>query len=381
MELSGWLGPRFFSDNSRLGQRGVETPADLTNTLAVGGRVGWPLLDGRLIPEVELALAPSTTEPYDIGVLWLEPRLTVRYQWASTRRLRPFLAIGAAMPISLSGNSERFAHQVLGAGTVGGGATLWTGKGFALRLDARLALVPGVSPVVTVEGELGVGVSFTLGGKAPRRPRPVAARPDRDGDGVEDLVDACPQRPEDRDGFEDQDGCPDIDNDRDTVLDIVDKCPLEQETYNGIADDDGCPDTLPPELEGILGPIPSANYAAGAVAITRTGAMTTSFDRIAAVLLAHPGLIVRLIGHADDQEAATEVPGPDGELPEPGAAALELGRQRAALGRELLIVRGVPEERVRVESRGADEPLSDEPTPAARQANRRLELQLIVPDR
>jgi hypothetical protein len=33
--------------------------------------------------------------------------------------------------------------------------------------------------------------------------------------------------PEDFDGFEDENGCPDPDNDRDGILDVNDDCPLE----------------------------------------------------------------------------------------------------------------------------------------------------------
>ena len=47
---------------------------------------------------------------------------------------------------------------------------------------------------------------------------------------------------EDRDGFQDQDGCPEEDNDGDGVVDASDKCPNEAEKINGVDDDDGCPD-------------------------------------------------------------------------------------------------------------------------------------------
>jgi outer membrane protein OmpA-like peptidoglycan-associated protein len=65
---------------------------------------------------------------------------------------------------------------------------------------------------------------------------------DMDGDGVADLSDACPMEPEDRDQFQDWDGCPDEDNDNDGVIDRIDRCPLEAENINGIIDIDGCPD-------------------------------------------------------------------------------------------------------------------------------------------
>jgi outer membrane protein OmpA-like peptidoglycan-associated protein len=67
---------------------------------------------------------------------------------------------------------------------------------------------------------------------------------DRDGDGIKDDVDKCPDEPEDRDGFQDEDGCPDPDNDIDHILDRDDACPNDPETMNGIADADGCPDGL-----------------------------------------------------------------------------------------------------------------------------------------
>jgi len=65
---------------------------------------------------------------------------------------------------------------------------------------------------------------------------------DRDGDGVPDSDDQCPDDPEDRDAFQDTDGCPDPDNDADGIPDTDDKCPNEPEDVDGSQDDDGCPD-------------------------------------------------------------------------------------------------------------------------------------------
>lgn len=65
---------------------------------------------------------------------------------------------------------------------------------------------------------------------------------DDDGDGIADASDACPCAAEDLDGFEDEDGCPDADNDNDCIQDACDACPMEAERYNGTEDEDGCPD-------------------------------------------------------------------------------------------------------------------------------------------
>ena len=75
--------------------------------------------------------------------------------------------------------------------------------------------------------------------------------PDNDLDKVVDVVDSCPLEPEDRDGFEDHDGCPDPDNDKDGILDVNDKCPLLPEDRDGFEDEDGCPD-LDNDKDGIL---------------------------------------------------------------------------------------------------------------------------------
>jgi len=66
--------------------------------------------------------------------------------------------------------------------------------------------------------------------------------PDADGDGIPDETDQCPNEPEDKDRFEDDDGCPDPDNDNDGILDVDDKCPNDPEDIDGFEDEDGCPD-------------------------------------------------------------------------------------------------------------------------------------------
>jgi len=83
---------------------------------------------------------------------------------------------------------------------------------------------------------------------APQCPPPLEVEalacisPDRDRDGIPNKSDRCPTEPEDKDGFEDSDGCPDPDNDKDGIADAQDRCPNEPEDKNGFKDTDGCPD-------------------------------------------------------------------------------------------------------------------------------------------
>lgn len=65
---------------------------------------------------------------------------------------------------------------------------------------------------------------------------------DKDKDGIKDNEDRCPENPEDYDGFEDHDGCPEYDNDADGIPDTLDKCPNDKEDIDGFEDEDGCPD-------------------------------------------------------------------------------------------------------------------------------------------
>jgi hypothetical protein len=65
---------------------------------------------------------------------------------------------------------------------------------------------------------------------------------DADQDGIEDVKDECAELAEDRDGFQDSDGCPDFDNDDDGVGDDTDKCAGEKEDADGFEDEDGCLD-------------------------------------------------------------------------------------------------------------------------------------------
>jgi outer membrane protein OmpA-like peptidoglycan-associated protein len=85
-----------------------------------------------------------------------------------------------------------------------------------------------------------LGISYSLFGNK-----------DSDEDGILNDIDQCPDEPEDYDGFEDDDGCPDLDNDGDGILDISDKCPDKPENKDGFQDDDGCPD-IDIDRDGIL---------------------------------------------------------------------------------------------------------------------------------
>jgi OOP family OmpA-OmpF porin len=68
---------------------------------------------------------------------------------------------------------------------------------------------------------------------------------DQDADGIPDRSDKCVHLPEDRDGFQDEDGCADDDNDGDMIVDEDDRCPREAAEWGQDEDEDGCTDPDP----------------------------------------------------------------------------------------------------------------------------------------
>jgi outer membrane protein OmpA-like peptidoglycan-associated protein len=193
--------------------------------------------------------------------------------------------------------------------------------------------------------------------------KPAADKRDRDGDGVPDAIDLCPDEPEDRDGFEDEDGCPDPDNDKDRILDKDDKCPNEPETYNGYLDEDGCPDhgivvitkCEFPIIEKIYFPSGSARLQAASRPI---------LDAIAGTLQGNPQVKkLEIQGHTDAREAAS------------------LGQARAIAVEKYLTEHGVDPERFTSKGYGSTRPVDANRTGEGRARNRRVELFILDRDK
>jgi len=199
--------------------------------------------------------------------------------------------------------------------------------------------------------------------EAPPPPPPVEH--DSDGDGLVDSRDKCPQEAEDLDGFEDDDGCPDPDNDQDGIPDRLDKCPNEPETINNVDDEDGCPDQgavkvrITAEKIEILDKV---FFETGKAVIK-----PVSFDilnQVATVMRHHPDITrMRVEGHTDDK-------GSD-------AANLKLSQKRSEAVRAYLIKQAVEEHRLEARGYGEGKPIASNKTEAGRAENRRVEFTIL----
>ncbi|HEY5948597.1 MAG TPA: OmpA family protein, partial [Kofleriaceae bacterium] len=180
---------------------------------------------------------------------------------------------------------------------------------------------------------------------------------DNDHDGILDVDDSCPDTAEDRDSFDDSDGCPEADNDRDRVPDAYDKCPNEPETFNGYEDDDGCPDRGRVVVtSSALEVLDQVYFAKASDTVKATSGAI--LDAIAATLRGNPDIVkVEVGGHASDDE---------GE-------AWALSSRRASAVRDALIQRGVASKRLVIVPYGSTRPLDSHGADSARDKNRRVD--------
>src|SRR4051812_17325147 len=212
--------------------------------------------------------------------------------------------------------------------------------------------------------------------------------PDMDHDGILDAVDKCPTEPEDKDGFEDTDGCPDLDNDKDGIPDKTDKCPNEPEDKDGFEDADGCPDPDndkdgvpdgkdkcpndpgPPESDGCPKKYEHIVVTQEKIELKQKIFFDTDkatiqprsyslLDEVASVLRSRPTMTVRIEGHTDSRGTRTH--------------NMKLSAARAGSVKQHLVGLGVDAARLDAQGFGPDQPIETNKTAAGREKNRRVE--------
>ena len=203
---------------------------------------------------------------------------------------------------------------------------------------------------------------------------------DNDGDGYLDIYDKCPDEAEDFDGEDDEDGCPDIDRDGDGILDMNDKCPDKPEDFDGFMDEDGCPDPdndgdgvpdsrdeCPNTPKGVaVGPngcpLPKVELVAVMINFDFdkddiTDQAAAKLDAVVKMMMADEDITVEIAGHADDIGTA----GYNQALSERRAAAVEAYLEGAGIHVDRAVTVGY----------GDTDPLVPNATEEARAENRR----------
>ncbi|MGH1346584.1 MAG: thrombospondin type 3 repeat-containing protein [Nannocystales bacterium] len=210
---------------------------------------------------------------------------------------------GADSPVALRGGFRWQTRGGLVMQLWGGGSVLSSVglPSMQVGLSAAFAPIRRVRTEPAFEGSERPGAAAlardhdrALMASMDRPPATLPPRPaDPDGDGVLARADLCPTVPEDRDGTQDGDGCPELDDDRDGIPDVVDLCPAAPEVINGYRDLDGCPDRRLADGKGETFEtfearqlLPALHFAEGSAAVDPT--MGAQLDEIAELLRLNP---------------------------------------------------------------------------------------------
>jgi len=422
VEVGGTAGLHIFSESNALGSpasNDVAEPVHQANSAMFGARLGF-YFTSMLGVELEAGVIPTeSTGPqgsvtFDIWDFTARANVIAQFRTENPENnIIPFVTLGGGfmrvVDIGTIDDSLWEKNDTKGLGFLGIGAKYRAGGGWGVRVDVRGFLVPAHGDSsVTTEAEILLGLYRAFGGvKKAEKPEPTKTTttnddpdndgvtgeadkcpnepedkdgfqdedgcpdPDNDSDGVPDTADKCPGEPEDKDNFQDDDGCPDPDNDADGVPDAADKCADQPETRNGFQDDDGCPDEVPAQLSAIMGPVAGVNFKVNSADLLP--ASNKALDKVAAVLAEVPDVHVEIQAHTDDQT-------PKGKFTDNDA----LSQARADAVKQYLVKKGVTEDRLVARGYAATTPVQD-PTglkgaklAAARRANQRVELKLVT---
>jgi OmpA-OmpF porin, OOP family len=330
-----------------------------------------------------------------------------------------------------------------------GSTVVADGDAFFSRRSTPFELLFGAHYKVTDDVRLGAGIGpgLTRGFGSPQlrgllslewAPEPAkeplvlppAPEKDRDGDGIFDKVDACPDTPGEKNADAAKNGCPPGDRDKDGILDQDDACPDEpgiqsddpkkhgcprpDSDKDGIFDDEdacvdepgertanpatnGCPPPKDTDKDTIIDPedacpqspgprdadpkkngCPAARVEQGQIKILERVEFennsaklrpesTRILEAVLAVLTEHPELTkLSVEGHTDNRGG--------------GNHNLDLSRRRAAAVAKWLTDRGIAKERLGSKGLGMTKPIDSNDTDAGRQNNRRVEFHILEKD-
>jgi outer membrane protein OmpA-like peptidoglycan-associated protein len=202
-------------------------------------------------------------------------------------------------------------------------------------------------------------------GEASDDPTKNGCPPDRDGDGIIDEQDACPDVKGKRSSDPEQNGCPG-DTDGDGIRDDKDACPREKGKPDPDPSKNGCPALV--------------RVTAGEIVILQQVQFKTASDvilpasddllqQVAAVLKEHPELTkLEIQGHTDSRGNA--------------AYNQALSQRRAASVVKWLTTRGgIEASRLSPKGYGKDEPIDSNDTEEGRQRNRRVQFKILATDK
>lgn len=402
-EVGAFGGVYLYSKYNEIG-RYVDDNNAPKNAFTFGLRLGYALNNTFSI-ESEGGMAFSEARTSNSNIKLATYRIQALAHVMELGMVRPFAVLGFQGLSSFDAENAKVLYRDTDAGPyVGVGSKFELRSDFGLRIDARYSMMSGVrGHNYASDFEFSGGLYYRFGASpepqpepappaheppAPVTPEPVVVQePDSDGDGIVDSQDKCPNEPEDKDGFQDADGCIDDndgdgvadgddecsadagvpalrgcpDSDNDGIANNKDKCPQEPETRNGFEDDDGCPDIIPDAVKKFTGRIEGIKFKTESDLILKES--FPILNRAADVLIAYLSVRMEISGHTDDKGKRD--------------MNVDLSRRRAESVRTYFIGKGIAADRLTAVGYGPDKPLVDNKTAKGRSENRRVEFQIL----
>jgi OOP family OmpA-OmpF porin len=193
-------------------------------------------------------------------------------------------------------------------------------------------------------------------------PKTNGCPPDRDGDGVIDSADACPDTPGLKTDDPKTNGCPDPDRDKDGIPNETDACPDVAGPSNADPKKNGCPQAyIQADQIKIRDQV---KFATASAAIVPGKDSQDVLDAVEKVLEQHSEIKqVRVEGHTDSA----------------GTAAYNrvLSQHRAESVVKWLVKHGIDASRLTAQGFGPDRPIDDNSSEAGRRNNRRVEFHIV----
>nr|WP_294908107.1 OmpA family protein [uncultured Lacibacter sp.] len=255
--------------------------------------------------------------------------------------------------------------------------------GFSLPLKERQAAPPPPPPAPEVPKDRDGDGVLDVDDVCPDEAGVAALRgcPDKDRDGIADKDDkcadvaglarynGCPIPDTDKDGINDEEdkcpnvagvarynGCPVPDTDKDGVNDEEDKCP----NVAGVASNAGCPEIKEEIKTKIEFAARSVFFNTGSAQLQKKS--YAPLNEVATILKENPTLQLDVEGHTDNTGDA--------------AKNQTLSENRAAAVKTYLVSQGIDASRLTSAGYGSDKPIADNKTAAGKAKNRRVELKL-----
>lgn len=355
----------------------------LTENIDFMGRLGGSILSYP-IPNKP---ATTTDKFYLEADANLHIKLLSDYYWVS-----PFISAGLGVS---SWGGYAGAYAPLGLGLQ---ANFFDETFLFLQAQYRFPVVSGTT-TNHLFYSLGIGGNIGKKKEVIVAPPPPPPPPDRDGDGIVDPSDKCPDVPglakyegcpipdSDKDGINDEEdkcpqvpglakyqGCPIPDTDKDGINDEEDKCPqvpglaryqgcpIPDGDGDGINDEeDKCP-TIPGVPENLGCPVinfkaENVQFVTGSATLT-TGAKTELNKLVKILNQDYPDVKITIEGHTDNTGSAEK-----NQI---------LSEKRAGSVKTYLASKKVAAERLNAVGLGSSQPVADNATAAGRAKNRRV---------